>query len=278
MVQGMDTSPASQVAAHYGRQGILESIRTALGAAGLSADALRPDDLAPVDQFHTRGREATLDLARLAGLTGREQILDLGGGLGGPARTLAGTLGCHVTVLDLTPEFCQAGEEITRWLGLSDRVSFRVGDALDLPFDASRFDVVWTQHSSMNIPDKRRVYTEARRVLQSGGRLAIHEIAAGAGGPVDFPVPWAPRAELSFLLPEPDLRAVIREAGFRERTWMDVTEPSLVWVDARLAASAGGLPPLGLHVLLGPDARAAFTNSRRGLADGRLRVVEAVFD
>ena len=272
-----DTS-ASQVAAHYGRPALLESIRAALLAAGTPADSVRPDDLAPVDQFHTRGREATLDLARLAGLTGGERVLDVGGGLGGPARTLSATLGCRVTVLDLTPEFCQAGEELTRWVGLGDRVSFRVGDALEIPFEAAGFDVVWTQHSSMNIPDKRRLYAEARRVLRPGGRLAIHEIAAGTGGPLDFPVPWASRAELSFLLPEPELRATIRETGFRERQWVDVTDPSLAWVDARLAAASGGPPALGLQVLLGPGAREAFGNLRRGLAEHRLRVVEAVFD
>lgn len=283
----MTQTPADAVAAHYGRGGILDGIRSALDAAGMSPDVLRPDDLAPVDQFHTRGREATLELARLVGLGGRESVLDVGGGLGGPARTLASTLGCRVTVLDLTPEFCRAGEELTRWVGLGERVTFRVGDALDLPYDDASFDVVWTQHISMNIPDKRRHYTEARRVLGPGGRLAIHEITAGPGGStVNFPVPWASRPELSFLLPEADVRAMIRECGFQERVWMDVTDATLGWLDARLAAEPGvagggpasGRPALGLQVVIGPAMGDAFENLRRGLGDGRLRVIEAVFD
>lgn len=274
----MGSNPTSQIAAHYGRPGLLDSIQAALAAAGMSRDGLRPDDLSPIDQFHTRGREATLELARLAGLTGREELLDVGGGLGGPARMLAGTLGSRVTVLDLTPEFCEVGAELTGWVGMSDRVDFRVGDALALPFTAGRFDVVWTQHSSMNIANKPRLYAEARRVLRPGGRLAIHEILAGGGGPIDFPVPWASRPELSFLVPEAELRAAIRDAGFQERIWEDVTALSLAWVEARLAAAASGPPPPGLHLVIGENMQAAFGNLRRGLAEQRLQVVEAVFD
>jgi SAM-dependent methyltransferase len=272
----MASPPNSQIAAHYGRPGLIDAIAAALAAAGTPREGLRPDDLAAIDQFHTRGREATLDLARLAGLTGGEEVLDLGGGLGGPARTLAAMLGCQVTVLDLTPEFCEAGEELTRWVGLSDRVTFRQGDALEPPFPAGRFDVVWTQHSSMNIPDKPRLFSAAHRMLRPGGRLAIHEIAAGPGEPVEFPVPWASRPEVSFLLPEAELRAAIGGAGFHERLWLDLTELSLAWVDGRITAASAA--PLGLHLLLGENTRAAFGNVRRGLAEQRLRVVEAVFD
>jgi len=272
----MASSPGSAVAAHYGRPGILESIDAGLVAAGISPESVRPDDLAPVDQFHTRGREATLDLARLAGITGRDEVLDLGGGIGGPARMAAAAFGCRVTVLDLTPEFRGAGEELTRRMGLSDRVSFRVGDALQPPFLPASFDVVWTQHSSMNIPDKSGLYAAARRVLRPGGRLAIHEIVAGAGGPIEFPVPWAPRPELSFLLPAEELRSAIREAGFRELAWVDVTAASLAWAEAR--AARGPTEPLGPHVLLGEGARVPFANLRRGLAEDRVRVIEAVFE
>jgi MPBQ/MSBQ methyltransferase len=275
------TTPAG-VAAHYGRNDLLDRLRQAVAAAGLSWETLRPEDLAPIDQLHTRGRDATVELAGLAGLSAGQSVLDVGGGLGGPARTLAALFGCQVTVLDLTPEFCEAGEELTRRTGLTDQVRFQVGDALALPFPDRAFDLVWSQHSSMNIPDKPRLYAEIRRVIRPGGRLALHEIAAGPGGPITFPVPWASRAELSFLLPEPELRARIREAGLRERVWRDLSDVSLAWVESRLAAGAappaGGPPALGLHMLPGPEVRLAFTNLRDGLAQQRLRVIEAVFE
>lgn len=274
------TTPAG-VAAHYGRRDLLERLREAVAAAGLSWEHLSPEELAPLDQLHTRGRDATLELARLAGVTAGQTVLDVGGGLGGPARTLAAAVGCQVTVVDLTPELCDAGEELTRRTGLSDQVRFQVGDALALPFPDRAFDLVWTEHSSMNIPDKPRLYAEIRRVIRPGGRLALHEITGGPGGPVTFPLPWASRAELSFLLPEPELRARIRESGLHERFWQDLTAPSLAWVESRLAAAAArpdGAPLFGLQVLLGPGTAAAVSNLRDGLAQQRLRVVGAVFD
>jgi SAM-dependent methyltransferase len=203
----------------------------------------------------------------------------VGGGLGGPARTLAATIGCQVTVLDLTPEFCEAGEELTRCTGLSDQVRFQVGDALALPFPDRAFDLVWTEHSSMNIPDKPRLYAEIHRVIRPGGRLALHEITGGPGGPVSFPVPWASRAELSFLLPEAELRARIREAGLHERLWQELSGPSLAWAESRLApATSPAEGPRGLPAPLAPERAQALANLRDGLAQQRLRVVAAVFE
>jgi SAM-dependent methyltransferase len=272
----MAAGSESPVATHYGRPGIVEAIDAALAAAGKSPDAIRIEDLAPVDNFHLRGLEATRELAQLAGVAGTGEVLDIGGGIGGPARMLAATFGCRVTVLDLTPEFCWAGEELTRRMGLDDRVKFRLGDALQPPFPAASFDLVWTQHSSMNMPDKPALYAAARRLLRQGGRLAVHEIMGGLGGPIEFPVPWASRAELSFLLPADEVRGIIRDAGFRERTWVDVSAASLAWIDERLAATER--PPLGPHVRLGEGARVPFENLRRGLAEDRVRVIESVFD
>jgi MPBQ/MSBQ methyltransferase len=179
-------------------------------------------------------------------------------------------------VVDLTPEYCEVGRALTAWLGLADRVSFREGDALQLVFDAAAFDVVWSQHSSMNIPEKPRLYAELHRVLRPGGRLALHELVAGPGGTPYFPVPWALEPAVSFLLPGQELRDAVRGAGFAERAWLDVTAETVDWMAERLS---GGAPtPLGLHLLLGDGARAAFTNLHRNLAERRVEVVEAVFD
>ena len=143
--------------AHYGGRDLAAAILTALRATGKESGVLRPDDLAAIDQFHTRGKEATLELAQLAGLTSGLRVLDVGGGLGGPARTLAAELACDVTVLDLTEDYCRVGEMLTARTGLSQRVRFQIGSALEIPFPAEHFDTIWTQHSSMNIDDKARL-------------------------------------------------------------------------------------------------------------------------
>jgi SAM-dependent methyltransferase len=146
--------------AHYGGRDLAASILAGLRAAGKDVERLSPDDLAAVDQFHLRGKEATLELAHLAGLTSGLQVLDVGGGLGGPARTLAAEFDCGITVLDLTEDYCRVGELLTSRTGLSTRVRFQTGNALKMPFPPERFDLVWTQHSSMNIADKEELYAE----------------------------------------------------------------------------------------------------------------------
>jgi SAM-dependent methyltransferase len=272
---------AGGINAHYGRQGLDEAILAGLRAAGKDPDRLSPDDLAPADQFHIRGKEATLELARLAGLQAGQRVLDVGGGVGGPARTLAQELGCRVTVLDLTEEFCRVGTMLTERTGLADQVTFRHGTALDMPFEADSFDAAWTQHSTMNIADKERLYAEVRRVLRPGGRLAMHEIMAGPLQPVHFPVPWAPDPSISFLQPPEAIRGLVGRSGLAELSWQDVTGPSLDWFRERIAAldaaQASGPPPLGLHLLLGPLFGPAFRNVLRNLEEQRLAVIQGVF-
>jgi SAM-dependent methyltransferase len=158
-------------------------------------------------------------------------------------------------------------------------VSFEHGNALALPFPAESFDAVWTQHSSMNIADKRQLYTEIHRVLRPGGRLALHEIMAGPEGTPHFPVPWARESSVSFLPAPGDIRALLRGLGLQERAWDDQTAPTLAWVRQRVAAAAGGPPPpLGLHLLLGADTGAMFANLTRNLDEGRVTVVMAVWE
>jgi SAM-dependent methyltransferase len=186
---------------HYGRSDLAAKILEALRAAGKDPDALTLEDLAPIDQLHARGAQATRQLARLASITTVMRVLDVGGGLGDPARTLASEFGCTVEVLDVTEEFCRAGEVLTAKAGLDDRVSFRQGSALEMPYPNATLELGWTQHSSMNIPDKERLYAEIQRMLSPGGRLALHEILAGPLSPIHLPVPWARDPALSHLLP-----------------------------------------------------------------------------
>ena len=143
-----------------------------------------------VDHFHGGGLAATRALAELGALTGGEQVLDLGGGFGGPARTLAAEYGCQITVLDPTEPFIRAGQALTERLRLQDAVQFFLGSGLDLPFADEQFDMVWTQFACMNIPEKARLVAQQLRVLRRGGRPVFEELFAGPGGDLVCPVPW----------------------------------------------------------------------------------------
>lgn len=213
-----------QIEAQYSSGTLEHNILAALQQMGKDRDGLSVMDLAPIDQFHFGGRAATLDLARLAGCQPEMTVLNVGGGLGGAARTLASEFGCRVTVLDLTEEFCRVGEMLTQTVGLSDRVTFRRGDALDMPFDAASFDAVWTQHSTMNIEDKERLFREIHRVLRPGGVYALNEVMAGPVQPPTYPTPWAREPAVSFLLRPEEFQRHIATLGFRQIVWLDTTE------------------------------------------------------
>jgi len=188
------------VTAHYGDDaGLAERVAERLRAAGKELDSLTTRDLAAVDEFHTRGRAATLELSARMGLGPGTRVLDIGSGLGGPARAVAETYDCDVTGLDLNAGFCRAAAEFTAWVGLQDKVAFRCGDATQLPFDTGTFDAAMTLHAAMNIPAKDAVYAEARRVLKPGGVFAIYDVLQGEGGPALFPVPWARQPSASHL-------------------------------------------------------------------------------
>lgn len=267
----------AQLNRHYTPANLAEAILRGLREAGKNPERFSYDDLAPVDQFHTLGKPATLELAQLAQITPGTQVLDVGGGLGGPARTLAAEFGCQVTVLDMTEEYCRVGELLTQRAGLGDKVRFRHGNALAMPFADAGFDLVWTQHCNMNINDKEQLCSEIHRVLRPGGRLAIHEIAAGPNQPVHFPVPWASEPGLSFLRPAPAIRELIARHGFEEVAFQDMTAHAVAWFRERATAAPAATPPLGLHLLLGHNFKPAFANQVRNLEENRVVVIKAVF-
>jgi MPBQ/MSBQ methyltransferase len=264
-----------RVNAHYTPDDLTGAFVRVLRSWGKEGAILTPDDLAPIDQFHTGGKAATLALAALAEIGPTTRVLDVGGGFGGPARTLAATYGCSVTVLDLTEAYCQVGEMLTARCGLSDRVLFRHGDALAIPSPDATFDLVWTQHSSMNIADKRRLYAEIHRVLRPGGRLALYEIMAGMHEPLHYPVPWARDASISFLSPPDDVHALLTDLGYRTVHWEDLTDATVAAARSRPAPAE---PPPGLHLVLGADFLERARNMERNRAEHRTALIRAVLE
>jgi ubiquinone/menaquinone biosynthesis C-methylase UbiE len=231
--------------------------------------------LGALDQFHTRGLAATAELAKLVGITSDVSVLDVGSGIGGPARFLAATYGCSVTGVDLSEPFVSAARYLAERTGQSGQVSFQTASALDLPFDAGRFDVVMLQHVAMNIADRARLYREIRRVLKAGGRFATFDVVLNGGEP-HYPVPWARTPATSFLLTADATRAAIEPAGFRLVTWRDDTEAAKAWM-AEMRAS-GPPPSPNLGVVMGSDFAQLVANLGRSVAEGRLGILTAVFE
>ncbi len=268
------------VVSHYGKDDLQGRLETALQAAGLlGGKLLSPEALAPLDQFHTRGLPATVELAEAAGIGGDTAVLDIGSGLGGPSRYLAATFGCRVHGVDLSPSFVGAAQYLAGLSGLQDRLSYRCANALDLPFDAESFDVAWTQHVAMNIADRGGLYAEAFRILRHGGRLAIYDVVVGNGKPLHFPVPWSREAETSFLLTQEAMRAALQAAGFEIVDWSDRTAAASRWFEERrktLPAAAAASPALGLHIAMGPEIGAMVGNLGRNIAEGRAGIVQVI--
>lgn len=267
----------NNVVRHYARQDLGEVILTALGKAGKDLNNLKPMDLAPLDEFHVRGRKATIELACDAGLGPDMHVLDVGSGVGGPSRYIAQEIGCRVTGIDLTEEYCRAAQMLALRVGLSDLVTYQQGDACALPFPDASFNVVWTQHTAINISDKTTLYQEMFRVLKTGGTLAIYDILAGPVCPIHFPVPWASQPEDSHLVTAEELRPLLEKSGFTIESWKDTTDIALAWfsnVSKKIQQS--GLTPLGIHVLLGNCFKVMAHNQRKNLEEGRIVLAQIV--
>jgi MPBQ/MSBQ methyltransferase len=261
---------------YYEGPEIVERLRTALTEAGLDPDALDVDDLAPLDEFHALGRAATLALAELAGVRAGQRVLDVGAGIGGPARVLAAQYGADVTALDATPRFCRAAEMLTRGAGLAGRVTVVRGDALELPFADETFDVAWSQAVSQNISDKEGFVSEMVRVVRPGGRLALFEVMAGPGGPLEFPVPWADREEESWLLTADELHELLDSSRLEPVAWKEGQDA----LDAIVGAAPRVKQPstehqLGLHILM-PDYAERMAGLARNVAQRKIAVVQVV--
>jgi len=249
------------VARHYSRHALLSTLLDALSAAGKSAAPIDSDDLSPVDEFHTGGRAATVELADLLAPSAGAHVVDLGCGLGGPARYLARHRGCRVTGVDLAREHAEVAAELTERCGLADLVTFRQGSVTALPFGDESFDAAVLVHVGMNVADKAKLCAEAYRVLRPGGRFAVYDVMrTSEDAAPTYPVPWASSAEISFLESPADYRWLLTEAGFTVEEGRDLSGLALEQLERARDLPEDKLPPLGPHVLLGDGFRAKVTN------------------
>ncbi len=262
----------NEVSQHYSRGDLLARLDAALAADGANPDHPTAEALAPYDQFHGRGMEATVELADLMPARADDHVLDIGSGIGGPARYVAVRFGCRVTGIDLTPEFCDVARQLTARAGLDGRVNFETGDALAMPFPAGSFDGAYSINVSMNIADKRAFYREVHRVLKPGGWLLLSEIAKGEGGEPEYPTPWAASARTSFLATREETRAALTDAGFEIVQLRSTAERARAYAArVRAMVERGEKPPhRGVMLIHGDGGRDAMANSARALQDGRI--------
>jgi ubiquinone/menaquinone biosynthesis C-methylase UbiE len=266
-----------RVADHYTRSDLASRILDALRAAGKDVDRLSLEDLAPVDEFHVRGRSATAELASALGLAAGQRVLDVGCGIGGPSRYIAATYHCDVVGIDLTAEYCGVAALLAERVGLGKRVEYHQGDALSMPFADANFEVAYTQHVAMNIADKARLYAEVWRVLKPGGRFGIYDLLQGEGGEVVYPVPWARDASTSFLVAPPELERLLEAAGFEIVSWRDTSAEARKWLEQTKARMAEpDPPPTALRLQFGEDSRPMVQNVFRILMEDRVRPNEVI--
>ena len=259
---------------YYGISGIFDSILNALESSGKDIRALKPEDLSPVDEFHTRGKESTIEIANLAHLQPHHSVLDVGCGLGGSARYIANEYGCSVVWIDLTDEYIDVASKLTEFVNLTDKVSFKQGSAVELPFPSENFDIVWTEHTQMNIADKEKFYGEMSRVLKPKGRLVFHDVFFGTAGSPYYPTPWAEHDSLSSLCTQEDAKSAIQQSNFVIKEWNDKSEQSLEFFkEAIKKTEKSGPPLLGFQLLMGKTAKTKLLNIARNLEENRTSVV-----
>ncbi len=266
-----------QVAKHYGRAGLEGAILDAVAKSGKDIEKLAAADLSGADEFHLGWHAATIELAKDLGLNSSMHVLDVGSGIGGPARTFADAFGCLVTGVDLTEEFVEAANDLTRRCGLSDRVSFRQASALALPFADASFDATTLVHVGMNIGDKAGLFAEVRRVLRPGARFGVYDIMRLAEDEIPYPMPWAATPETSFVERPETYRRLLSAAGFEIDSEANRRELALrLGREMREKAEKHGAPPLGLHILMGPASQERLGNVMKTLQAGTIAPIEMI--
>ncbi|MFW9864620.1 MAG: class I SAM-dependent methyltransferase [Candidatus Thorarchaeota archaeon] len=261
----------------YGQTDLAQKILTILQRERINNANLLQEVLIPIEELHLRGRAATLELAKDVGLNKNMRVLDIGSGFGGPTRTLASEFGCKIIGIDLCVEYCRAAELINERMGLNNRIEILEGNALNIPFEDSSFDIVFLEHVLMNIENKKRLISQVYRILRPEGRLAFYTVCAGSIQPIHLPVIWANDYTINFLVSPSELHELISKNGFTEVIWEDETEKVLEGLQIARSKPRSNKPRLISFELLVPNPSEKWANIVRNLKEGRVRIIKGIF-
>lgn len=262
---------------HYTHGTLEQAILERLAAAGKDPARLTAADLAPGDEFHIGGRQATMEFAAEMNVAPGLHLLDIGCGIGGPSRYFASERQCRVTGIDLTPEYVAVAGALSRRVGLSDKVDYRQASALALPFPAASFDGAYMLHVGMNIADKSTLFHEVRRVLKPAAVFGVYDVMREAEGPLVFPLPWASDPATSFVVGAPAYREKLKHAGFdvvKERSRRRFAIDFFQQMQTRMAQ--GGPPLYSTQIVMGPTASVKIQNLVTMLKRGLIAPIELV--
>ncbi|NJB70041.1 ubiquinone/menaquinone biosynthesis C-methylase UbiE [Saonia flava] len=267
----------SNIEKHYLKEGLYEDIVNRLKEQNISQNKVKRSDIAGADEFHVRGAAVSKELANSINLNGLN-VLDVGCGLGGPCRMLADEYNCHATGIDLSQEYIRTANKLSQLVNLHNNTTFIQGDATELPFENQTFDVVWTQHVQMNIPDKKKFYSEINRVLKEGGYFLYYEILRKGTGEINYPMPWASDSNLSFLFKEEEMHNLLKGLGLASKQTNDQTQAGIAFFNTLLARLKDfGPPKIGLNVLMGETTQPKLMNLLAHLRSGDLELKSGVY-
>jgi len=269
---------ADSVAEHYTHGQLLDRILSGVQAIGRTPDTVTVDELAPVDEFHIGGRQASEDFISQLDLSADDHTLDIGCGIGGTSRFVASRFGCRVTGIDLTPEFVATGQSLCEWVGLSGQIELHQGDATAMPFNDESFDAAFMLHVGMNIPDKVGLFTEAYRLLKPGACFGVYDVMQTSDEALTYPVPWSSEPDTSALATQAQYIEALEQAGFdiiKIRDRRDFAAEFFAETRRRME-QAGGAPPLGVHIAMGESAPVKISNMVENIATGRISPVEII--
>lgn len=268
------------VEAHYSSSGLLKRIKDTITDSGMSVETISVEALAPVDEFHIGGREATETLVEQLALSEQKKVLDIGCGIGGTARFMASTYGSYVTGIDLTQEFVETGNELCRWVGLTEQITLMQGNALSMPFEKERFDGATMIHVGMNIEKKQTLFREIHRVLKPGACFGLYEIMAMEHGSLEYPLPWASEPGMSYLASSTSYTNWLKDAGFKIQSEKNRRAFAIDFYDRMKAKTLKSetTTSLGLHLLMGQSTKQKLGNMLKGIETGAIAPVEILVE